>query len=121
MRYDLYNPAVQEGQPIGYYELGPMQGCPRVGISYGLHILPEFRKKGFAYRAMEDRMAQAKADGYEILLATVVEGNKPEEKTLEKYKWRRLTILNNLKTGHTVNLWMKHLNDPYEDWIGGCR
>lgn len=106
---------------VGYYELDPMPGCSRVGISHGLQIFDNFRGRGFGTWAMGERLKKAKELGYEVLIATVVEGNVAEERILEKFKWRRVTVFNNLKTGHTVNLWMKHLNDPYEtDWIGGC-
>jgi len=108
--------------PVGSYEIDPMPGCPRVGISHALQINEGCRGIGYGTRAMDERIEKARELGYEVLIATVVAGNVAEEKILERFKWRPITTFDNLKTGHTVNLWVKNINDPYEtDWIGGCR
>lgn len=110
-----------DGVEIGQYCLTEMAGCPRVVISHGLRIDEPYRNRGNGSRAMEDRINNAKMMGYEVMLATVVDGNVPEEKILRRYGWKEVTVFDNQRTGNTVKLWQLNLNDPYKDWIGGCR
>lgn len=118
----IYEFPVSKTNEIGSYELTPMAGCARVAISHGLKINPEHRGKGHGWRAMSERIDTAKQLGFEVLIATVVNGNLPEEKILRKFGWKEVTTFDNLKSGNNVNLWVKNINDPYEtDWIGGCR
>lgn len=108
--------------PIGSYEIDELPGCKRVGVSHKLQILIEFQKRGYGYKAMADRLDKARELGYKVLLATVVNSNKAQQKILRKFKWKEVTTWFNPTTGNDVTLWVRNLDDPYEtDWIGGCR
>lgn len=100
---------------VGRYELTNMPGCAKIGISHGLVIHPEHRGKGYATKAHAERLEQAKKLGYRYLMATIVEGNKPQMHLLRKFKWREHGTLFNEKTDHVVTLWIKDLCDPYAE------
>lgn len=115
MRIEIRNSA---GYQVGEYQLDPMPGCPRVGISHGLRIHEEHRGRGYGKQAMKDRLAKAKELGYDILLATVVSNNERQNAILSKNQWKRVREFTNMKTNHQVTLWMRHVSDPWEDFGG---
>lgn len=106
---------------VGEYQLDSMPGCSRICISHGLQIWPQYRGKGYATIAHQNRLKQAIELGYDVILATIVEGNKPQEHLLQKFGWKQITFFDNLKTQHRVYLWEKNLSDPWNDYLGGCR
>jgi RimJ/RimL family protein N-acetyltransferase len=101
---------------IGEYQIDPMPGCKTIGVSHALKIYPEFRGKGYATHAHLERLQKAKELGYDLLLATTVEGNKPQYHILSKFHWKQIRTFDNQHTGNRVILWYKHLTDPYLDY-----
>lgn len=111
-------------QVVGRFDLTPIPGCSVVAISHHLSIDPEHRGKGLGKRAQQERLAMARSMGLQLLLATVVEGNKPQERILEGSGWKRVSHFDNPKTGNRVVLWSKNLTDPYDCGFfegHGCR
>jgi hypothetical protein len=109
---------------VGHYNLDPMPGCPKVGISSHLEIYSPHRGKRYAYPAMEDRIRLARESGFQILLCTVVVGNVPQEKVMRKFRFREVSWFDNETTGNRIRLWYKNLTDPYDCGFfepGGCR
>src|SRR5258708_22355432 len=117
MKFNIYRPQKEQQfdcdcYPIGSYEIDPMPGCPRVGISHGLVIYPEFRGKGNGTKAMEERIENARKLGYDVLIATVICGNIQEEKILRNFGWKEVTIFLNHTPMHDSTLWYKNISDP---------
>jgi GNAT superfamily N-acetyltransferase len=109
-----------EGIPVAEWSLDPMPGCPRVGISHGFQVYPERRGTGWASISMKERLKKAKELGFQMLLATVVEGNLPEEFVLRHHGWQQFGYLFNPVTQNTVYCWKKDLdpNKTYEELYG---
>lgn len=121
MKHEIFIPEVGV---IGSYELSPMPGCSVVGISHGLTIEPSHRGKGYGRSAMEDRIRQAVASGFQVLVCTVREGNEPEERILQKFQFKVVSHFDNPRSGNRVRLWIKNITDPYDCGFyapGGCR
>lgn len=105
---------------VAVWSLDPMPGCPRVGISHGFEVFPEYQNQGYGKKSYQERIKKAKELGYTTLLATVVCGNVREEKILSRNKWISISRLYNPQTGNDVTLWKKDLdpNVTYEDLYG---
>jgi GNAT superfamily N-acetyltransferase len=109
-KYDILHPDSLETK-IGEFELSPMPGCPRVGISHGLIIFPEFRGKGLSKRTQGIREELAKQQGYVVLLSTTAVGNTPQEHRQEWNGAKTIATFFNSKTQNDVKLYMRHLYD----------
>lgn len=118
---NLYQIKSSSGEIIGRYFLDPFPACPKIAVSHGLEIFPEYRRHGYGTQAQRDRQKLAILLGYDVLLATVKVGNIAEEKILSRSGWRQVTNFFNTASDHDVGLWMCNLKDPYKDWIGPCR
>lgn len=119
-RYEI----VEDGVHKGFFDLSTFPGCCKICISHNLRILPAFQHQGTGKRAQKQRMLLAKSLGYKIILATVNDKNKAQEKILTKYGWRRVTFYDNHENGNRIALWYRNLDDPYEEAQGenmGCR
>jgi len=110
MKYDILHPDVPSLR-IGTFEMTPMPGCPRVGISHGLEIFPEFRGKGLSKRTQEVRDAFAKQSGFVVLISTTRCGNTPQEHRQEGNAAKVVASFYNNSTKHDVKLYVRHLYD----------
>lgn len=109
---------------VGSFELDSMPGCAKVGISHHLEIAEQHRGKGYGNQAMEDRLRLAREQNFRYILCTVVNGNKPQESIMRKFKFKSVSHFDNPTTGNRVVIWGKNLDDPYDCGFyepGGCR
>lgn len=106
------------GTLVGSYELTPMPGCSAVGVSHGLFIDPEWRRKGIGSDAMLERFTKAKELGFQCLICTTKVESVAQYKILTKTGWKLVRQFTNPKTGNEVRFWLKHLTDPYLDISG---
>ena len=97
--------------PVGFYEFSPMPGCSQMVVSHDMFLLPEHRGKGLAKEFAEERYYTAKDFGYDAMICTVDTANIPQIKTLEATGWQFANRFVSSKTGHTVAIYTKVLND----------
>ena len=107
---------MHEGQVVGHYTLEKFPGCSAICISHHLEIAPEWRGKGIGTRSHKERLEQALAMGFKVVMATTVKDNIAQEKILSHSGWRRIREFYNSKSGHTVVLWFNPIADPYREW-----
>lgn len=117
MKYLTLN---NDGLAVAEWNLDPMPGCARVAISHGFQVYPQFRGTGWASVSMKERLKKAKELGFQMILATVGDNNRPEEFCLRHHGWQQFGYLFNPNTGNTVYCWKKDLdpNRTYEELYG---
>lgn len=102
----------RDGVCIGEFQLTPLPGNSKICISHGLQIFEEYRGKGYATKANQERVELARSLGFKIMLASVRTDNLKQGHILRKTGWRSVSYYHN--DGYNVTLWIRHLDDPYE-------
>ncbi len=98
-------------QWAGHYEFTPMPGCSQLVVSHVMFLKPEYRGKGLAKEFAAYRHNMARGFGYDAMICTVDTANIPQIKPLEATGWQFAKRFVSSKTGHTVAIYTKVLND----------
>lgn len=93
----------------GFYELNPFPGCNQIVVSNHALIYEWARGRGHGQRQHENRLNQARALGYDLMLCTVREDNEVEIHILRKNGWIVEREFMSTETGHAVQLWSRNL------------
>ncbi len=107
--YNSYRIVDDKNNTITSFKLGQLHGCCGVCVSFNADVNEKFRKKGVNKLGNKLRQEIARVCGYAVLLCTDVEGNVPQQKTLEKEGWQKLFAFVNNRTNNKVNISIKHL------------
>lgn len=97
--------------PYGVFELTTLPGCSQVVVSHDMYLSTKHRGKGLAKEFAEHRYHCARYQNYDAMICTVDTANIPQIKTLEATGWQFANRFVSSKTGHTVAIYTKVLND----------
>ncbi len=113
MRYPFH--ALTEGnplgKPVGYYELNNFPGCNQLVVSNHSCIFPEYRGKGLGQALSEEKIALAKSEGYDYMMATVVATNERQLRIMENNGWTKLDTFFNRESGNEVIIFGRRLSE----------
>lgn len=96
---------------IGEFCMTPMPGCPRVGISHGLVIYPQYQKQGLSKKTQKQRDDLAIELGFIVIVSTTKVGNAAQEHRQEWNGAKCVNTFHNPATKHDVKLYTRHLHD----------
>lgn len=96
-----------DNEIITQFILQTLLGCNGVCVSHGVKIMPNYRGKGYGSMLCKFREDLARDLGYSSMICTVVNGNIPQEKIMQKNGWKIISSFHNKKTGNDVNLFFK--------------
>jgi len=108
MRYPFFG---ESFLPIGHYELNHFPGCNQIVISNHSCIYPEFRGQGHGLALAKEKIAMAKEEGFDYMIATVVSTNTAQLKIMEKNGWTLLDTFFNRESGNEVNIFGRRLSE----------
>ncbi len=95
------------GGNVGFFSISPVPGNAEVCVIHDVCLNKNLRGRGLAAKFMRHRLHLAKTLGYKMILATVVETNLPQIKTMEKFGWTKVDpSIESERTGNRFNLWV---------------
>lgn len=94
---------------ITKFKLEPLSGCYGICVSKHVVISDKYRGKGLGCHFLNLRESIALDFGYSAMICSVVLGNHPQQKILDKNGWQVLTEFDNKRTNHRVRLYYKKL------------
>lgn len=93
-------------------ELDSLPGCTQVAVSHSVFVPPSIRGQGKGKAANERRCQDAYALGYDYIMCTSDAANVAQNHILVENGWKSIDRFVSRKTGHTVLLWGKQLENP---------
>lgn len=97
---------------VANFKLIEMPGCCGVLVSTNSFVQTEYSGRGIGtfLQSVKEWFAVKMQVG--LLIATVVNDNKAEERVLNKTGWVPVSSLLNPKTGRLINVWQKEIIHP---------
>ena len=96
-----------DGRFITYFSLIAFPGCCAFCISTGVSVCSDYKRKGVNNLTNLLRLDLARLMGYSAVVATDVEANEPERRTLKRNGWSDVFTVTNRRTGNVVNISVK--------------
>ncbi len=112
MRYQFFDDGYCFGaRPAGHYELNNFPGCNQIVVSNHSCIYPLLRGNGLGQKLSEEKIATAREEGFDYMIATVVSTNTAQLKIMEKNGWTLLDTFFNRESGNEVNIFGRRLSE----------
>lgn len=93
-------------------ELDSLPGCTQVAVSHAVFVPASQRGQGKGKAANERRLRNAYDLGYDYIMCTSDAANVAQNQLLVANGWKSFDRFVSRKTGHTVLLWGKILENP---------
>lgn len=93
----------------GYYEFNQFPGCAQLIVSNHAFVTREQRGKGFGQAQQLTKLNLAAELGYNCIICTVQETNKPEIAILTKNGWKHVHTFFNTESNCRIQIWIRDI------------